>query len=347
MLKQNDGIRIKRHLSVVAHSPDIVEVRSGVWNSTSFVLNDSAETGNLFRLLERLDGSLSPAALARELQIPREQVETVVDHLDQAGLLETRPSNVIDHYLGSVVSSTVGATAPDAERTRSVVLLGGSAVTDRIARLLDEMADDIEICAPDRAALEVLEDPDTSWLFDGIAFQERMQAFEPWRDRLVVLATTAINPIQAKILNRASIEYGFSWLHSATDGPFVLVGPVFVPGRTACYECFEQRVMMNMRDSATYVSYKNALAQRRIRLGEMPVEPILQELLACHSALEIVNYATTRYAFVRGKALSIFLPTMEFTYNEVLRLPGCPSCSPLAERDDTELHFDMTALIER
>ena len=40
------------------------------------------------------------------------------------------------------------------------------------------------------------------------------------------------------------------------------------------------------------------------------------------------------------------LPTMEFTFNEVLRLPGCSACGGLFEREDKELHFDLRALIK-
>jgi hypothetical protein len=36
---------------------------------------------------------------------------------------------------------------------------------------------------------------------------------------------------------------------------------------------------------------------------------------------------------------------MEFTFNEVLRLPGCPACGPAPERDDRELFFDVRALL--
>jgi thiazole/oxazole-forming peptide maturase SagC family component len=219
-------------------------------------------------------------------------------------------------------------------------------MADRVGRLLREMQCDIGVGSPSEEATRTIADNDSSWLFDGIEFHARMTVFESWQDRFVLFASSAINPFHYKVLNRASLEYGFPWMHAAIDGPFLLIGPIFVPRRSACYECFEQRVTMNLRDTARYVSYKNALVERQIKHGVVPVEPILQAMLASHAALEIVNFIRTSYSFVIGKVLSIFLPTMEFAYSEVLRLPCCPACSPVAERDDTELHFDVTALMK-
>jgi hypothetical protein len=104
---------------------------------------------------------------------------------------------------------------------------------------------------------------------------------------------------------------------------------------------------MHLRDGSSYVAYKEALARRSLARGRMPIEPMLRALLAAHAAMEILNFTKTNYSFVVSKVLSIFLPTMEFTYNEVLRVPGCPACGPLSERDDTELYFDVTTLIKR
>jgi len=176
-------------------------------------------------------------------------------------------------------------------------------------------------------------------------FQDKIQVFESLRDSFVLMACSVINPLRYKVLNRAALEHGFPWMHAAIDGPFLLIGPTFVPKRSACYECFEQRVIMNLRNAASYVAYKGALVRHQVKGERMPMQPLLGAMLASHAAMEIANFTHTNYSFVVGKVLSIFVPTMEFTYNEVLRVPSCPACSPLGERDDTELYFDVTTLI--
>jgi bacteriocin biosynthesis cyclodehydratase domain-containing protein len=342
---QDDNLRIKRHFSIVAHGPDTVEIRHGVWNPVSFLLNDESNTGNLFSLLQRLDGTTTPAALARELGVPREQVEGLIDHLDELGILESGPSNALDYYLNSVVPATFGGQEPVPRATRPIVLMGDASLAEQVGKLLQEIEPEAEITPAGERATRVVFDDDISWLFDGMDFHERMQIFESWKDSFVLIVCSVINPLHCKVLNRAALEHGFPWMHAAIDGPFLLIGPTFVPRRSACYECFEQRVTMNLRNAASYVAYKEALVNHRIKRGKMPMEPMLRTMLASHAAMEIVNFTKTNYSFVVGKVLSIFLPTMEFTYNEVLRVPSCPACSPLSERDDTELYFDMTTLI--
>jgi thiazole/oxazole-forming peptide maturase SagC family component len=132
-------------------------------------------------------------------------------------------------------------------------------------------------------------------------------------------------------------------MHAAVDGPFVLVGPIFVPNRSACYNCFEVRVMMNLREAGSYQRYKHALVKGQIKRGGDPLLPLLGNLLTAHTAMEIVNFELTGTSWTVGKVLSIYLPTMEMIFNDVLRLPGCPACAPTPERDDTELYFDIRA----
>ena len=49
--------------------------------------------------------------------------------------------------------------------------------------------------------------------------------------------------------------------------------------------------------------------------------------------------------FTVGKALSVFLPTLEFSFNEVLRVPGCPACSPMTEQYEQGLYFDLKGYV--
>ena len=74
--------------------------------------------------------------------------------------------------------------------------------------------------------------------------------------------------------------------------------------------------------------------------------PILRSMLASHVALEALNLAVTETSFTVSKILSIYLPTMEFTFHEVLKVPGCEACGSSAERDDRELYFDICAIFE-
>jgi thiazole/oxazole-forming peptide maturase SagC family component len=199
--------------------------------------------------------------------------------------------------------------------------------------------------APDDLAWLALTDGNASWIDDGLLFEEKLLVFERWRNAVLVFASRIINPVQLRLLNRICLAHRIPWLHAAIDGPFLFVGPIFVPHRSACYECLETRIMMNLRESASYQRYKLAIADRQVRFGQLPLEPVTCGILSSHASLEAMNYVLTGSSSTVSKMLAIYLPTMEFTYNEVLKLPGCRGCSPYPERDDQQLYFDMGVLI--
>jgi thiazole/oxazole-forming peptide maturase SagC family component len=198
----------------------------------------------------------------------------------------------------------------------------------------------------DPAQVASLTGRDTAWLTDSLRFHETVERFRDWSGAVVVAVSRTVDPLAMRALNRICLELEVPWLHATVDGPFVFVGPIVLPGRTACYECLETRVMMNLRSSESYVRYKSALANREIRFGRIPLEPVLRSLLVSHTVLELVNFVLTGTARTVGKVLAVYLPTMEFSYNAVLRLPGCTACGAVLERDEEQLYFDIRGLFE-
>jgi bacteriocin biosynthesis cyclodehydratase domain-containing protein len=340
----NENLRIKRHFSVIPHGPDVVELRWGIWNPTSFTLTDDAGSGQLYRLIRRLNGSVSPRALAREENVPRSEVEGLIDHLIELGVIDHGPTNALDHYIDNYLPTT-GATEARDPGTPRILLLGELQPVDEICRILNASLPHAAISRvpTDDPAWTLLADRDTSWLLDGIDFHQRLPVFEGWKESFIVFASRIINPVHFRVLNRVALALGIPWLHAAMDGPFLIIGPTVVPNRSACYECLETRVLMNLRDAAGYQRYKKALVEAELVHNTQPVLAALSSLFASHTALEALNFALTGGAFTVNKALTIHIPTMEFAFNEVLRVPNCGACGSSPERDDQALYFDMRA----
>ncbi|MBB4680445.1 TOMM precursor leader peptide-binding protein [Crossiella cryophila] len=336
---------MKRSVSVIGHSPDVVELRSGVWNAESYTLTDHAGSNTLFTLVSSLDGTRSRGEIAKQAGVPRAEVEALVDHLDQLNLIEEQSASALEAYLDRVdtlTSDLAGATVDT-----PIHLVGDH---DLGARILAELGpagagEQAGIVPATDPAWQAVLDLERAGATDGMALAEAAEAARQWQGDLVLLAETTVNPLRLRALNRLSAEVGFPWLHSAVDGPFLLIGPTILPRRSACFECFETRVSMNLREGSAYQRYKNALTEGSVRLGSPPVFGPLLGLLAAHVALEAVNYLHTGTTFTVEKCLSVYLPTMEMGYHEVLRLPGCAGCGPVVERDDASLYFDARAWI--
>ncbi|MGH8905165.1 MAG: TOMM precursor leader peptide-binding protein [Egibacteraceae bacterium] len=321
-----------------------MEVRLGVWNAVSHTISDESRSGNLWKIVAQLNGSLTLSEVAQNAAVGNRDVEAVVDQLLALDVIESEPSNFLDYYLD--IASANGA-ARQAHDLAPIVLIGSPDLTEMLHRILTQTLPSLKIdlygwdapvCAP-------LIDHDRSWLLDGLQFERTAAQFQEWQGKLIVFVANVIDPLVCQAINRVCLYHKISWLHAATDGPFILVGPLVVPQRTACWECFETRVFMNLREAAVYQRYKNAIASSPLLGNTQASSAVLASVLVSLTAMEALAFVATSDSTTLGSLLSLYLPTMEFSMNEVLRLPGCAACAPLSERDDEELYFDVRVLI--
>lgn len=340
-MQQSKNVRIKPSFSVIAHDADTVELRHGVWNVRSYTLIDHARTGRLFNLLSGLDGTTSRADVAKANGVTRAEVEALVDHLDQLGVISHAPETALDGYLESTGSYTAETPA-----TPTVVLGSGPLAAATVRVLATSAPGGVEAAGEDDPLHRELLNADPTALEDGLEFERFVERFEPWRGKLLVHVAEAPHPLRLSVLNRVALALRTPWIQAAIDGPMVLIGPSFFPPTSACFACFETRVLMNLRETAAYQRYKDALVRQTIRVGEPPTLDALRALVAGHVGLEALNLATTGSTTTLGKVLGIYVPTMEIAYSEVLRMPGCRACGPVVQREATELYFDVRRWID-
>lgn len=342
-MKQNH-LRIKPSFSIIPHSAHQIEIRSGVWNPISYQIKDESNSGKLYGILKDLNGTLSPQDIAKRHKISRAEVEGVVDHLQGLELIERSASSWMDFQVDDLPVAANGLIEP----VKNILIIGDAKVSYEIQRILVNQGkqNPIETFNLDDPLIKKLKEND-QWLFDGFLLQEMIDSYSWWQDYFIVLALTQNDPVLAMRLNQINYALGNSWIHGVVDGPFIFIGPAFISKTGPCYHCFEKRVTMNLREYAGYQRYKEALIKQFGHIGfRETVNPVLVSLLASHLAMEIMNYQLTKTCFTKAKALSIYLPTMEINFNEVLRLSGCHICGAVPHRDDHQLYFDYQSLLE-
>lgn len=122
--------------------------------------------------------------------------------------------------------------------------------------------------------------------------------------------------------NVSALAAGARWMQVLPfDGRMAAVGPVFVPGQTACHECFRLR-----RDS-TIAPFRDRTS------GPYAGAPALDALLASLSALVALRWLATGDVSEAGVLIAVELaPELRCTRHFVYRVPRCPACSPSAHR---------------
>jgi len=341
---------IKPYFSIIAHTSDSVELRAGVWNKVSYTIDDDTQSGKLHQFMTLLNGSNSLSEITKITQMSRSDAEGIIDHLQQLNVLEEQSSTAFDYYTdiyAPLFKSNQLSDTAIAEKT-IFILSHDDLGTEIKQNLLSKTPlQNIEVIGQNDLIMNVLIGHEDGWLHNALQFEEVIQQLHFLKDSFVVLAFDHVNPVLSSRFNRIATALNISWIHAAIDGPFIFIGPTFQPSLTACYECFETRVGSNLREFSSYQKYKNAIAAGQItKQSSFPLQALLRNLMISHLMMEILNLAVTNCSFTKNKVLSIYLPTMEITFNEFLKVSNCQSCGSQLHRDDHQLYFDVQALLQ-
>lgn len=142
---------------------------------------------------------------------------------------------------------------------------------------------------------------------------------------LSVAAPSPPELVRLPTWNRERLELGQAWLQVLPfNGRYAAVGPLFVPGETACFECFQLRRGAN----SGYEEEFRLLEDVPPAWGSvLPVDCIL----AGAAALTALRWVVDRDPCLPGRYLSVRLADgIEVAAHVVYRVPRCPACSTLA-----------------
>ncbi len=336
-------LRIKPHFSIIPHSPHQVELRSGVWNPTSFVIYDESNSNQLYSILKDINGMMTTKEVAKKHQISREKVEGILDHLQRLEVLESASIDSIDGFENEFLMNS----SEKSSQSDNILIIGEDIISHEIKRIVMNSKDDISLTTIDINDPEIKKlKTNAQWMFDNFMLQEAVDQFSWWKDYFVILALTHNDPILAMRINQINYTLGIPWIHGAIDGPFIFVGPMFSSKSGPCYHCFEKRVTMNLHEYASYQRYKEISMMTDIdNIQSKKCTPSMH-VLSAHLAMESMNHRFSKTCFTKSKSLSIYLPTMEICFNEVLRLSGCFVCGSVLHRDDQQLYYDYQTILE-
>jgi oxazoline/thiazoline synthase len=146
------------------------------------------------------------------------------------------------------------------------------------------------------------------------------------------LTVTLVNDYlerQLAELNRQRVSDKTPWLLVQPSGAFPLVGPVFIPGESACWTCLFDRMIRNRE-------VKGFLDRGPARL--VAVSPLVRSAVGQSgiqlAALEIAKAIATGFRTeLRDHIVSLDLPGATIAKHYVAARPQCPTCGSKKLRD--------------
>jgi bacteriocin biosynthesis cyclodehydratase domain-containing protein len=258
------------------------------------------------RLLPLLDGTRTVAEVIELVGAPVEQaVQKALALLEDRGLLAAGPPP----DCGGELAATVGYLAATGGLAPAVV---AGRIADACVGLVGEGAAAVEVARVLRRA--------------GVPRIER----RGWDDAgagddLVVVAPGSEERARVREWNEAALAAGVTWLQVLPyDGRFAAIGPLVLPGESACHVCF----LLRRAAGLGIGELADALDAAPLRAEGGPALSVAAGAIAAVHVL--------RWLGVGDPSLPGVLYALEatgglaLTAHDVLRVPRCPACSTRA-----------------
>jgi bacteriocin biosynthesis cyclodehydratase domain-containing protein len=318
-----DRIRVKDVIGVFALSEDEVEFRTGLTSGTAFVISDARRRGLLASIARRIVLPDSDSARPWN-RAERELLQELLPDLETNGIVELEGRD--GPSPGDRPISNPGQLLRKPLTSARVIVVGhgilGEAVRGHLADLGCASIGVIKSSSVSQAIAEGIEPSLPTPL-----------SAEDWARALtcadwIVAAQDAFEPEELVAVNAAALQLGIPWSLICCDGYEGWVGPTFVPRQTACFSCFQRRLLAGIAEPK-HVFKDPGVSVYRVpspcRVG--PETRPWTSLIASLFALEILAVMSGR-GFTLNAMLVVHRLNLTFQRESVLRLPRCPECSP-------------------
>ncbi|MCE5333082.1 MAG: TOMM precursor leader peptide-binding protein [Desulfobacteraceae bacterium] len=155
---------------------------------------------------------------------------------------------------------------------------------------------------------------------------------------LLVLAVEDYLQPELEKINDERLSAGTPWLLLKPHGMTLWVGPLFRPGRTACWKCLRQRLAANRQVEAYIRNRTDVPVSFRRSRGSLPVSVDA----AMHMAVMEVakSLVDGRGIALEDKIATMDLASLEWREHVLVRRPQCPACgnADVLETGPIELH---------
>ncbi len=341
-------LRISEGLDLILISDNEVLVQFGTRSYPSELLRDTDLTGILGRLTSRLlQGPVKLSDLLLGLRTEAQaEARILISDLLQSGILTDVQKSPVEQYLHYTF------TGESRLAERSVSLLGTGPIGVRLAYSLlqhgigritlldDRKADNLwysflplgpNLSSPNGSPTHViLQDRLLAAGYTGVEsldVQLDTVGVEAavTRSDFIILALEQPDLRLAHLVNRFCIRDRKPWLLTTIDGNFGLVGPLFLPVHTACYNDYRTLADAAIPSPEMARRYHQHFLQRGAR-SFFPGLPAYAEIVAGYASLAIVHFLVRNSSFALGRVLTMDFDRMLIDVEDVLKLPRCPVC---------------------
>jgi thiazole/oxazole-forming peptide maturase SagC family component len=179
---------------------------------------------------------------------------------------------------------------------------------------------------------------------DAVEYEQSLTKFKkllaPYA--CVVGCMAAPNLRLLRNLNRLLVAVEKPLILGLIDGPFMTVLSA-LPAESGCFECFEQRMLARLEDTAVYHEFVRSMANGS-NATSRSLAPQLHMLLST-AISEAYLFTTIGMMRLAGRILNIYLPLLEIQAQDLLRVPYCPGCGFISKSQMNDMYTSSKRLL--
>jgi thiazole/oxazole-forming peptide maturase SagC family component len=336
--------------------PEEIRFRKGIWSYTEAVLQlqGQEETAKAFftAVAEQLiaEGYANVAGLASKLDLSEADVLAyceILERIRAQGFLADSPNDSASDAVSAIFGDTVPGYEAYVSAPRPVLFVADTDYAKNVARTIANQMDLPLDVMHDEVYGRLLEANLTDKT-DAIAHEALMGNFRNLVSSYSCIAASFSKPKVSFLrnLNRLLLDQKKPLILGLIDGPFLSVLSTVVP-QTGCFECFEQRLLARLEDTAVYHSFVKAQQRFGERRGnDHRLAPSVHMMTAAVLA-ESLLFSTMNMCRLAGRCVNIYLPLLEVQVEDLLRVAYCPACGYVSESKMDEMYTSSREVVNR
>jgi thiazole/oxazole-forming peptide maturase SagC family component len=219
---------------------------------------------------------------------------------------------------------------------RSLAILGVNCISRQLAASL--AASEVEnVRVLDHPRLRNLRLFDDAGTLKADQWPASLKAPQDWADRLdpqsfdCLIATSDFGGNETmREWNKLCVQERRHFLPVVLQDLIGYVGPLVVPGETACFDCLRIRRNSQMHDEKPRPVTEAMAFEGQ---GVIGFHPSMASIVGNIAAFELIKFYSEALPFLKvGTLIEVNLLATELKTRKVLKIPRCPTCSPLKSR---------------
>lgn len=345
------------NVTIYYNGDDEMRFRKGIWNFEEANLCISSLQENVksavLHIADILDdgGVVDLQDIHKEFQLVGEEfglIRQLMDSLEEQKYVEIENADFTKMFVKQLIGGTVSEfLAQDKIHVKPILFISDS---DRIKEYANMLGQDLGISFTymTDSEFKAIEESNVLDRLDAI---DTVEAINELKRGIFAYSCVVVSLERPRLqflrkLNRVLLEESIPMVISILDGPFLTITAI-KGNETACYECFENRIIARNEELSGYEKFYKVAGHSKInKTNKSFVTPILQSITSL-AIFEAYLLATVNKCKLAGRVLNIYLPLIEIQVQDLHRIPYCPACGHVAKAKYDEMYTTSRAIVNK